>query len=42
VGGEKGSAEYGAGPGGFALKFYTEKAIGNMTATHPVFFIRDR
>jgi catalase len=42
VGGEKGSADTARDPRGFALKFYTEDGIWDMTGNNtPVFFIRD-
>lgn len=42
VGGEKGSADAERDPRGFALKFYTEDGIYDMTGNNtPVFFIRD-
>jgi len=42
VGGEKGSADTERDPRGFAVKFYTEEGIYDMTGNNtPVFFIRD-
>jgi catalase len=42
VGGEKGSADTARDPRGFAIKFYTEDGIWDMTGNNtPVFFIRD-
>ncbi len=42
VGGEKGSADAERDPRGFAIKFYTEEGIYDMTGNNtPVFFIRD-
>jgi catalase len=42
VGGEKGSADSARDPRGFAIKFYTEEGIWDLTGNNtPVFFIRD-
>jgi catalase len=42
VAGEKGSADTGRDPRGFAVKFYTEEGIFDMVGNNtPVFFIRD-